>query len=257
MLTFRNTTVILIIILLGMMMLDQYYDIRAVFYFILIAIYSGLVAAGSFVMSIGFFARSTTRSHKTDHRIAITFDDGPLPGKTDRILEILSNRNVPATFFCIGKRVEKHPELAALINRSGHTIGNHSYSHPNTFGFLTAKTIAAELQACQQSIQIAAGISPKFFRPPYGITNPMIAKAAAADNYLTIGWSNRSFDTLFKDGESLLQRVTRNLKAGDIILFHDYSDATISILDRFIVCAREKGFEFVTVDALLNTKPYR
>ena len=97
---------------------------------------------------------------------------------------------------------------------------------------------------------------PRLFRPPYGVTNPMLSKAVRRRNYTVIGWSIRSFDSVTKDPEKLYRRVTRRLDAGDVILFHDYSESMIAILPRVIAHIRESGLKIVRVDEMFNERGY-
>jgi peptidoglycan/xylan/chitin deacetylase (PgdA/CDA1 family) len=189
--------------------------------------------------------------------VAITFDDGPVPGKTERVLRILRDHEVPAAFFCVGKNVLEHPALVEEIHNAGHLIGNHSFWHKSTFDLQTTGRMEMELDRTDRAIEKAVGVVPRFFRPPYGVTNPMVARAVKRRKYETIGWSLRSFDTLIRDPRRLLKRVTTSLTGGDIILLHDYSDATIAILPELLSHINNIGLKIVRVDELLNEKGYR
>jgi peptidoglycan-N-acetylglucosamine deacetylase len=105
-------------------------------------------------------------------------------------------------------------------------------------------------------IQSTCGVTPVFFRPPYGVTNPMVAGAVRQSNHKVVGWSVRSFDTMIKDRSKLLTRVTTSLKGGDIVLFHDFSETAIDILPDFIDHAHKIGLKIVRLDTLLNENPY-
>ena len=135
-------------------------------------------------------------------------------------------------------------------------IGNHSYWHKATFDLQTAGKIGKELSDTDESIQQAIGVKPNLFRPPYGVTNPMVARAVKKAGYTTIGWSVRSFDTVIKDGVVLKKRITRSLKGGDVILLHDYSNTTLEILPALLDHISSVGLKIVRVDELLNQKAY-
>ncbi len=165
-------------------------------------------------------------------RIQLSFDDGPHPTITPQILRILKKYNQKALFFCIGKNIEKYPETAKQIVQEGHKIGNHSYSHAYTFDFFSVKKVQKELQKTNEIIEKITGTECTVFRPPYGVTNPNIAKAVKNLNMQAVGWSIRSLDTL-GDKESIKNRI-KKAKPGDIILFHDTKENTPEILEDFL-----------------------
>jgi len=226
-------------------------------YGLVVTIYLSVCVAGSFLLSTGFFLPVTSHGNRAINKVALSFDDGPIRGQTDRILDILKAHQVHATFFCIGARVKENPELLLKIANAGHLVGNHTYYHKNTFGFLSTKKVARELHDTDMQIANILGKKPRFFRPPYGVTNPMIATAITTGNYIAIGWSIRSFDTIIKDPARLFRRVTAKLSAGDIVLFHDYSNSMIEILPDFIQYIKQKGFQIAPLNELLNEESYR
>lgn len=257
MLKFRNVSIATAVILTGLVIAEMLVNIPTYLFIGLLIIYAMLVAYGSAVMSAGMFGTAITKGDLSHRRIALTFDDGPIPGKTDKVLQILDQYNVKAAFFCIGSRVEKSPDLFQAIVNRGHLIGNHSYWHKPWFGLLPATKVTAELAATNAAVYKLIGNVPVFFRPPFGVTNPMIYKAAQTDNFITVGWSIRSFDTIISDPKVLLERITSRLRNGDIVLFHDYSESMAKILPDFIAFAHHNGYEIVRLDALLNKNPYR
>jgi peptidoglycan/xylan/chitin deacetylase (PgdA/CDA1 family) len=243
--------------LIALIILDVQVDIYFGWYLFLLLIYISICAIGSFILSAEIFLPVKTKGDNSGKKIAITFDDGPIIGQTDRILSILEKHKVRAAFFCIGSRIQNNEKLFMQIDKAEHLVGNHSFYHKNTFGFLHKKRVCEELSATDSIIEKLLTKRPRFFRPPFGVTNPMIAAAVVDGNYQTIGWSNRSFDTVIKDSNKLFRRVTAAIKSGDVILFHDYSDSTIEMLPAFIQYVQEKGFEIVRLDELLNEKAYR
>lgn len=222
----------------------------------MLIIYLNIQAYGAIVLSAQFFLPVKFQGQVESKKIAITFDDGPIPVMTEKILDILNSYKVPAAFFCIGNRVADYPVLTKRIHEAGHLIGNHSYWHGAMFDLQSPQKITKELEETDIAIQKAIGKKPNFFRPPYGVTNPMVAKAVKKGGYKTIGWSIRSFDTVTKDGEALMQRITKSLKGGDVILFHDYSKATLEILPAFLDHVAKLGLKIVRVDELLKEKAY-
>jgi peptidoglycan/xylan/chitin deacetylase (PgdA/CDA1 family) len=113
-----------------------------------------------------------------------------------------------------------------------------------------------ELKKTDHAIEKAICKKPRFFRPPYGVTNPNLAKAIKKGGYITMGWSVRSFDTITKDETKLFERVTQNLKGGDVILLHDYCDSTIRMLPRLLKHIEQIGLKVVRLDVLLNEEAY-
>ena len=112
------------------------------------------------------------------------------------------------------------------------------------------------MQQANESIENATGLSPKLFRPPYGVTNPNLAKAIRNGNYIPIGWNVRSMDTVMKDEKKLLQKMNAALKPGAIFLFHDSSHTTLQMLQAFIIHAKKQGYAFTRLDKMLHLNPY-
>jgi peptidoglycan-N-acetylglucosamine deacetylase len=153
--------------------------------------------------------------------IAITIDDGPDPDVTARVLDLLDEHRATATFFCIGERVARHPELARAIIERRHEIGNHSHRHSMRFSLLGPAALAEEIARAQQVIAAVTGQVPRFFRAPAGLRNPFLEPVLARANLLLASWSRRGFDTMNGSATVVLGRLTRRLRAGDILLLHD------------------------------------
>jgi peptidoglycan/xylan/chitin deacetylase (PgdA/CDA1 family) len=255
-LNFRSSNIGFIILLIALIILDWQFGISNWYYAALGAIIIALHTYGSIVVSAEFFVPIKCKSNQSNNQIAITFDDGPLPYLTPRVLDILKQYNAPATFFCIGKRIAKHPEILQQVHAQGHIIGNHTFSHGKYFDLQSAGRMSEELKQTDDAIEKAIGFKPRFFRPPYGVTNPNLAKAISRGGYITMGWSVRSFDTITPDAEKLFNRVVNQLKGGDIILFHDYCESTITILPRLLDHINKIGLKVVRLDVLLNEKAY-
>lgn len=256
MLKFRNVNILFAIAGFVLLGLNWIFPVSQMIYISMIVLYLALVTYGTMVLSAQFFIDVRSSGNNSLNAIAITFDDGPVPGKTEKILDILSSNKVPAAFFCIGNRVDAHPELVRRMYEAGHLLGNHSYWHKNTFDLQSSKKIGQELNDTNDAIQRSVGVRPAYFRPPYGITNPMVARAISKGMFKTVGWTVRSFDTISKNPQSLLRRVTKSLKSGDIVLFHDYCEITSEILPEFLEKVAGRGLKIVRVDQLLNEKAY-
>jgi peptidoglycan-N-acetylglucosamine deacetylase len=243
-----------LVLLITSLGLDGILNVPLWWYIAITIIYFLFVTYGALVLSDSFFVPVVSSGRATG--IALTFDDGPIAKNTERILDILQQYNVPATFFCIGNRVDALPEIMKRIDSEGHLVGNHTYWHGSLFDLQSSPMVMKELYDTDVAIMKAIGKRPRFFRPPYGVTNPMIAKAVRRSNYRVIGWSIRSFDTMIKDPDKLLERITRSLKAGDIILMHDYPESTLIALPRLLDHIQKLGLKVVRVDELINERGY-
>lgn len=153
--------------------------------------------------------------------VALTFDDGPDPEVTPRVLDMLDEAGVKATFFLIGERAARHPALAREIVRRGHAAENHSHRHSTAFGWYGLGRARREIDAAQGAIADATGVAPVYFRAPFGIRNPLLDPALARCGLRYVSWTRRGFDTVARDPHRVLDRLTRNLAAGDILLLHD------------------------------------
>lgn len=220
-------------------------------------IWLALTMVGSALIGLNYHFDSLNSNSKiSTNKIAITFDDGPNPDFTNDVLAILKKHDAKATFFCIGKHIETHPELLKNIINNGHTIGNHTYSHANIFGFYKTAKVIQELNRTNEIVKRVAGLNLKLFRPAFGVTNPRIKTAINQLNLTSIGWNKRSFDTTSLDENKIFNRITKNIKKGDIILLHDSSEKTLKVLERLLLFLQEKNLQSVTVNELLNVKPY-
>ena len=159
-------------------------------------------------------------------------------------------------FFALETGLQENESLFRQVHEAGHIIGNHSYSHHMWFDLFSANKMYDDLQMMDAAMQKVIGMKPKLFRPPYGVTNPNLRKAVMKGNYIPVGWNVRSLDTVITDEQKLLKKVTKALKPGAVVLFHDTGKAIPAVLPAFITMAREKGYEIVRLDKLLNLEPY-
>lgn len=226
-------------------------------YVVFIIIWIVITAIGSFQIRLNYHLQSFNHNYKTSgNYISITFDDGPNPEFTPKVLSLLNDHNAKATFFLIGKKAEKHPNLVQQIIAEGHTIGNHSYSHSNNFGFFPSQKVTDELKQSNSILKQITGKEIKMFRPPFGVTNPNIKKALKSTRHFSIGWSKRSLDTTNLSGEKILKRITSELKKGDIILLHDSSDKSVAVLEQLLLTLTPHKLQSVPVDRLLEIEAY-
>jgi peptidoglycan-N-acetylglucosamine deacetylase len=256
MLRFRTINIIFVFSLVILVSYALIRPLPALVFMGLILAYLIILTYGSCVLSAQFYLEVKFKGPEGSNAIAITFDDGPHPGETEKLLDILSLHQVSAAFFCVGHRVTEHPGLVRRMHAAGHLLGNHSYWHGHFFDLQRTKQIERELRDTSAAIQKTIRMWPIFFRPPYGVINPMVAKAIVQGRYKAVGWSIRSFDLQLKNNDTLLRRVTKSLKGGDVILFHDRSQATLAILPAFFEHTSRLGLKIVRLDELLNETAY-
>ncbi len=230
-LNFKKSYILLITTIIILILIRINYSFSFIYFTIPVIAFLTLIFFGAKNICSQFFLKSKCKSEDKSE-IHLTFDDGPDTETTPKILEVLKKHNQKATFFCIGNKIEKHPEIVKQIIAEGHEIGNHSYSHSNYFDFWGSKKIIAEIEKTNNLIKKITEKDCKIFRPPFGITNPHIAKTIKELELDVIGWNIRSLDTI-KSKEKVLQRI-KKAKPGDIILFHDTKKHTVEILDEFL-----------------------
>ena len=206
------------------------------------------LSIGVILPNRNYFLKNKTRLNSK--KVLLTFDDGPHELHTPKILEILKRQNVGALFFVIGRQVENHPEIVKQALSDGNLIGNHTQTHPLMFAALRQDKVEKEIGLCDNTL-IAQNIHPgHYFRPPVGYTNPRIARAVKKFRKQVIGWSLRSFDSVLKEENKLLERISSKVKPGDIILFHDNLPQTEAILEQFIIEAKKNGIKFANTTDL-------
>ena len=153
--------------------------------------------------------------------VAITIDDGPDPVVSPLVLDLLDQHSAKATFFCIGELVAQHSSIAREIINRGHSIENHSQRHLHRFSVLGPAGIAAEIARAQDTIESVTGQRPRFFRAPAGLRSPFLDPVLSRLGLRLASWTRRGFDTVNPDPSVVLERLTRGLKSGDILLLHD------------------------------------
>lgn len=257
MLNFKIVNSICIGLLVVLVAASVFYSLPIYVFILLFLVWFGLTILGSFQISLNYFltAQHSNSLVKTKS-VAITFDDGIHPEFTPKILDLLKKHNTKATFFCIGKHLEQHPKIAQQIILQGHLIGNHSYSHKNNFGFLNTQQIIDEITKTDEIIYKTTGRNPLLFRPPFGVTNPNIAKAISQTQHKVIGWNVRSLDTVINNEKTILTRITRKLKKGSVILLHDTSQKTVNVLEQLLLFLKNEKYTSIRIDELLNIKAY-
>ena len=239
-----------------MLVADVFIPVSSWLYIGIVLLLLGLLIWGSVFIRSGFYVRSVCSGNQNTRAVTLTFDDGPDGMITPMILDILKENKVKATFFIVGSKAERHPDTLKRIDGEGHIIGGHSYSHHFFFDLFSVKKMRHEMKRTSDIVFSATGKRIRLFRPPYGVTNPTIAKAMKAMHYLSIGWSLKSRDTVIKDDTLLFSRLISNLNQGDIILFHDNKSWIVNLLKAFIPYLKENEYAIDRLDKFLNTNAY-
>lgn len=170
------------------------------------------------------FGPNRSRLGTSDRVVALTFDDGPHPKVTPRLLDLLKERGVVATFFLIGRHAERYPEIVRRIVAEGHVLGNHTQSHSYLFWALPPAAMMRELERAQRAIELISGGRCRFFRPPVGMKNPLQDRALGRLGLEQVSWEVRFLDRAAPDRVRLERRLRRCLHPGSVLLLHDGAD---------------------------------
>lgn len=188
-----------------------------------------------------------TRGPRSSRAVCLTFDDGPHPELTPRLLDLLAQLEVVATFFVIGRQAEKHPDVVRRIVQDGHALGNHTYSHPQRRE-LTARAAADEVSRCSEALAQIVGKIPTLFRPPRGQVTARDLVRLWRDGLTTVLWNVDPKDYKTASADELREWFrARELKAGDIVLLHDTHPHAIQALPELVSSARGGGLGFTRV----------
>lgn len=219
---------------------------------ILVIMYLYILVRGAMNVCSGFYLDVFCKGSTKEKIVALTFDDGPDSVHTPQILDILDKQNVKASFFIIGKKAEQNEVLIRRILEEGHIIGNHSYSHDFFFDLFGRKKMEQDLLRTDEFIEKISGAKPAYFRPPYGVTNPTVAKVVKKLGHKAIGWSVRSLDTVLKDEDKIVGRVLDRLHPGAVILLHDDRDITVKALEKMILKIKNEGYRFINLEEIMK-----
>ena len=226
---------------------------------LLLGIYLILFALGICMVRLGYFVRSFCRGRQPGAGVVLTFDDGPDPSGTEKLLGVLSSHGVKATFFPIGTRAESHPDLLRDIDQGGHAVGNHSYRHAWFTNLLTGRSLEQEIDKAQNAVAKAIGKTPVFFRPPAGLTNPHYRKVLKRHGLQVVGWDVRVFDTRRK-AENVLRKVLSKAREGSIILLHEGRrdpDELAAMVDSIVKGIRARGLPFSSLEEMIGRPAYQ
>lgn len=212
----------------------------------------------------GVYVRAFCRE-KTDRKVVyLTFDDGPHPPETERVLDVLRERGARATFFLIGSKVSGNEAVLRRMLEEGHALGLHTYSHAGTFPLLSFDKMLADVNEGKRAVESVAGKKISLFRPPFGVTNPTISRVVRTLGLQTVGWNVRSFDTVYckpsehscKQSEHdwyvpVVERIMKHVRPGSVILLHDRLDGASDLLSLLLDSLAASGYDFTS--ALPNT----
>jgi peptidoglycan-N-acetylglucosamine deacetylase len=235
-------------------------------------ILAGIVLNHAVLTATGLWPRSTwlganwTRlpaASAARNEIALTIDDGPDPEVTPRVLDLLDRHGAKATFFCIGQRARRHPELCREIVARGHAVENHSEHHRHNFSLLGLRGFAREIEAGQDTLRAITGRTPQFFRAPAGLRNPFLDPVLARLGLRLAAWTRRGFDTRTGDAAQVVRRLIGDVRAGAILLLHDGNCARtadgepviLAALPALLDAGHAAGLRFVTLSTALSSEP--
>ena len=189
------------------------------------------------------------------NEVSLNFDDGPDPEVTPRVLELLDRHQARASFFCIGEKAAAFPELVREIVRRGHSVENHSHGHSHAFAFFGIARLRREVDAAQAAVADITGRAPEFFRAPAGFRSPLLDPVMAACGLRYVSWTRRGLDSVSSNADAILQRLTRGLKPGDILLMHDSAPVVLAVLPALLDQLGARGLKSVTLPDACRDEP--
>lgn len=199
-------------------------------------------------------------SGKRDQKlVALTFDDGPDDLYTPKILDILNQQGVKATFFLVGSSLKYYPAVVSQLAAGGHQLAWHGWTHTN-YAIKTAEEVRGEMENTASAFRELAGLEPLMFRPPYGKLSAQAMDQLAGRDNITVGWSSDSLDWYSRSADRILANTLSDTKPGSIILMHSAGenlDSTVEALPELIYTLKAQGYRFVTVADLLGKPAYR
>lgn len=222
------------------------------------AAYLGFFLVGVFHLPLGLFVDARCRGDEGRGVVALTFDDGPHPVHTRKVLEALEEASARATFFFVAKKAEEHPELVRAVVRAGHEVGSHSYAHARTFALKSGKAIQRDLTRARDVLEPLAG-TIRLFRPPIGHSTPTLARIVDELDLEVIAWCHRALDGVGSSSPDAVFDRLRRGGDGCILQLHDapehgdHEPASVAALPRLLEDLRARGLKSVTVSELLGS----
>jgi peptidoglycan-N-acetylglucosamine deacetylase len=221
--------------------------------------YVAYCTAGTLVPQLEMYGDVVWRCEPGQRAVALTFDDGPHPETTRRVLELLAASGQRATFFVVGKKAEAHPDVLREIHAAGHAIGLHGHAHHRLYSLKSPSFVSADIRRTQQAIEAIVGVRPALFRPPIGYMTPRTVVGARRAGVSLIAWSVRSIDGLGgADPARVARRVARGLVDGAIVALHDaaerddFEPASVKALPRILSELERRRLRSVRLDELLE-----
>ncbi len=252
----RAVDIAFVLSVLSVLLTAYFYDFSLWWLLLVVVLYLFVLMLGTVRIGMRFFLQSYTHGSRKDKMVALTFDDGP-DLHTAEVADCLSRHGVTGAFFLIGHKVVANPEVVKKLHEAGHVVGNHGYHHRWNYPLRPTREIQEEMRLTSVAIKDATGLETHFFRPPFGITNPRIAKAVRAQNLISVGWDVRSFDTVLGTSQRFSNRLKRKVRNGSIILLHDTGEGMVGFLDSFIPWLKEQGYQIVSLEILIHEKAYQ
>jgi len=221
--------------------------------------WGALLTTGVLCPWLEMYARVISRGPTGSARVALTFDDGPHPVTTRRVLEAMAPTRHRATFFVLGEKARRHPDVVREIHAGGHSLGIHGEFHDRLHSFRMPRTVRDQIVRAGDAVEAATGARPRFFRPPLGHTSVTTVRGVRLAGATLIGWSSRGFDGIQRRRpEAVVARVGRTLGDGEIVMLHDaaerddYEPASVRALPKLLALLDERGLTSVGLDALLG-----
>jgi peptidoglycan/xylan/chitin deacetylase (PgdA/CDA1 family) len=231
------------------------------------AAWAGVLAHGTFAPASTLWGPVVSRgADRTRPQVALTFDDGPTPGSTERILDVLGEAGVKAAFFVVGRNVERSPRLLERIDAEGHVVGNHTWDHSHYGIFRRDEYWRRQVDRTDRVIVEVIGKPPAMFRPPMGIKTWHVTGAARRAGHAVVTWNRRALDGVSTDAAQIVARLAPRATPGDVLLLHDGVEpntprrdtrATEAAVAPLVARLREKGLEPARLDAVLGIRAYR
>ena len=214
-------------------------------------VFVGMLSAGAFFIRWNFYHTSINRVADSSE-VFLTFDDGPQEKLTPLIIDTLKQHHLKATFFCIGNKIKGNEHLLQRMVADGHVVGVHTWSHSYWFDLFPTVKMKQEILNTQMEIQRATGLFPILFRPPYGVTNPMLARAMKYTGVTSVGWTIRSLDTIIKSTEKIIAKISLLLEPKSIILLHDTQPIAVEVLQGVIKFCANKNLSIGDIQKYLK-----
>jgi peptidoglycan/xylan/chitin deacetylase (PgdA/CDA1 family) len=217
---------------------------------------------GVFFPWLQMYGPIVLRGHAGARTVALTFDDGPHPVTTRRILAALAGTPHRATFFVLGTKARRYPDVVREIRAGGHTLALHGDRHDRLHAFRFPRRVREELLRAARAVEDATGVRPRFFRPPLGHTSVTTTRGAHQAGMTIVGWSTRGFDGVRgRRPQDVVARIAREMTDGAIVMLHDASEhddfepASVRALPQLLRLLDERGWRSVGLDALLDQAP--